>query len=245
VARLPASSSLPRPPVNRRPRPVVSRSPTGAHLAKSKQRLTTRRYRPGTVALREIRRYQKSTELLIRKLPCVSFNHGRRRLMPCSVSNASSVRSPKTSRPTCASSLPPSWPSRSPPRHTSSRSSRTPTCKPQAHLCSPSLNRLQGCHPRQACHHPAQGPAAGPPAPWRALIETPPSFRSSCTTPCHVNLSGLLPLPFEALRSLPALLHCREAKCSSATARLGSRCETLGADESWARQGGRRGGNGE
>ena len=27
------------------------------------------RYRPGTVALREIRRYQKSVELLIRKLP--------------------------------------------------------------------------------------------------------------------------------------------------------------------------------
>ena len=27
------------------------------------------RYRPGTVALREIQRYQKSTELLIRKLP--------------------------------------------------------------------------------------------------------------------------------------------------------------------------------
>ena len=29
----------------------------------------TRRYRPGTVALREIRKYQKSTELLIRRLP--------------------------------------------------------------------------------------------------------------------------------------------------------------------------------
>ncbi|KAJ9534493.1 hypothetical protein QJQ45_022154 [Haematococcus lacustris] len=28
------------------------------------------RYRPGTVALREIRKYQKSTELLIRKLQC-------------------------------------------------------------------------------------------------------------------------------------------------------------------------------
>ena len=28
-----------------------------------------KRYRPGTVALREIRRYQKSTDLLIRKLP--------------------------------------------------------------------------------------------------------------------------------------------------------------------------------
>merc|ERR1712244_195404 len=27
------------------------------------------RFRPGTVALREIRRYQKSTELLMRKLP--------------------------------------------------------------------------------------------------------------------------------------------------------------------------------
>ena len=27
------------------------------------------RYKPGTVALREIQRYQKSTELLIRKLP--------------------------------------------------------------------------------------------------------------------------------------------------------------------------------
>ncbi|RCV06142.1 hypothetical protein SEVIR_1G138900v4 [Setaria viridis] len=28
-----------------------------------------RRYRPGTVAIREIRKYQKATELLIRKLP--------------------------------------------------------------------------------------------------------------------------------------------------------------------------------
>ena len=28
-----------------------------------------RRYRPGTVALREIRKYQKSTDLLIRKIP--------------------------------------------------------------------------------------------------------------------------------------------------------------------------------
>ncbi len=28
-----------------------------------------RRFRPGTLALREIRKYQKSTELLIRKIP--------------------------------------------------------------------------------------------------------------------------------------------------------------------------------
>ncbi len=31
--------------------------------------VANRRFRPGTVALREIRRYQKTTELLIRKLP--------------------------------------------------------------------------------------------------------------------------------------------------------------------------------
>ena len=31
------------------------------------------RYRPGTVALREIRRYQKSTDLLLRKLPFSRF----------------------------------------------------------------------------------------------------------------------------------------------------------------------------
>ncbi|KAH6555525.1 hypothetical protein KP509_14G052200 [Ceratopteris richardii] len=46
-----------------------------ASKAARKSALTTggvkkpRRYRPGTVALREIRKYQKSTELLIRKLP--------------------------------------------------------------------------------------------------------------------------------------------------------------------------------
>ncbi|KAM7452871.1 hypothetical protein BLSTO_06389 [Blastocystis sp. subtype 1] len=38
-------------------------SPTSASVKKP------HRYRPGTVALREIRKYQKSTELLIRKLP--------------------------------------------------------------------------------------------------------------------------------------------------------------------------------
>ena len=29
----------------------------------------TRRYKPGTIALREIRRYQRSTDLLLLKLP--------------------------------------------------------------------------------------------------------------------------------------------------------------------------------
>jgi histone H3 len=36
---------------------------------KTQKKKRNHRYRPGTVALREIRRYQKSVELLIRKLP--------------------------------------------------------------------------------------------------------------------------------------------------------------------------------
>lgn len=40
----------------------IARNPSGG--VKRKQR-----YKPGTVALREIRRYQKSTDLLLRKLP--------------------------------------------------------------------------------------------------------------------------------------------------------------------------------
>ena len=41
-------------------------SPRGADVNGVKR---THRYRPGTVALREIRKFQKSTELLIRRLP--------------------------------------------------------------------------------------------------------------------------------------------------------------------------------
>ena len=42
---------------------VLSARPKTAHC------LRGHRYRPGTVALREIKRYQKSTDLLLRKLP--------------------------------------------------------------------------------------------------------------------------------------------------------------------------------
>uniref|UniRef100_A0A3Q1BDQ0 Histone H3 n=1 Tax=Amphiprion ocellaris TaxID=80972 RepID=A0A3Q1BDQ0_AMPOC len=80
------------------------------------------RYRPGTVALREIRRYQKSTELLIRKLP---FQRLVREIL-------------RTSRPTCASRAPPSWLCRRPARLTWSDSSRTPTCAPSTPRGSPS-----------------------------------------------------------------------------------------------------------
>lgn len=38
-------------------------------IAEGKVKKKPHRFRPGTVALREIRKYQKSTELLIRKLP--------------------------------------------------------------------------------------------------------------------------------------------------------------------------------
>lgn len=37
--------------------------------ARESHEVKPRRFKPGTVALRQIRRYQKSTELLIRKLP--------------------------------------------------------------------------------------------------------------------------------------------------------------------------------
>ncbi|KAJ3177275.1 centromeric DNA-binding histone H3-like protein cse4 [Geranomyces variabilis] len=46
-----------------------SRAAAAAASSASSPASKPRRYRPGTVALREIRRYQKSTDLLIRKLP--------------------------------------------------------------------------------------------------------------------------------------------------------------------------------
>lgn len=46
-----------------------ARRRTGAPASGGVKRTRSRRYRPGTVALREIRRFQKSTDLLVRKLP--------------------------------------------------------------------------------------------------------------------------------------------------------------------------------
>jgi histone H3 len=48
---------------------IAAKAPRSTSMKESKAAPATRRFRPGTVALREIRRYQKSTELLIRKLP--------------------------------------------------------------------------------------------------------------------------------------------------------------------------------
>ncbi len=51
------------------PRSVLATKTLGKNNEKNNLVKKPRRYRPGTVAMREIRRYQKSTELLIRKLP--------------------------------------------------------------------------------------------------------------------------------------------------------------------------------
>ncbi len=48
-----------------KPRP----GPTDSQQPKPKRVMKPKRFRPGTVALREIRKYQRSTDLLIRKLP--------------------------------------------------------------------------------------------------------------------------------------------------------------------------------
>lgn len=66
MARTKASSKKGTPPTKPTPGPSLRVPPR--LLAGGVQR-KPHRFRPGTVALREIRKYQKSTELLIRKLP--------------------------------------------------------------------------------------------------------------------------------------------------------------------------------
>nr|CAD1818001.1 unnamed protein product [Ananas comosus var. bracteatus] len=80
----------------------------------------------GTVALREIRRYQKSTELLIRKLP---FQRLVREI-------AQDFKTDLRFR------APPSPPCRRLPRPTSSPSSRTPTSAPSTPSASPIMPRI-------------------------------------------------------------------------------------------------------
>ena len=75
--KLPGSSKAPRKPPQTKAQPKKMKGIVKATKIKGKklpasqqgQQKKPHRYRLGTVALREIRRYQKSTELLIRKLP--------------------------------------------------------------------------------------------------------------------------------------------------------------------------------
>nr|XP_033771279.1 histone H3-like centromeric protein A isoform X1 [Geotrypetes seraphini] len=68
----------------RTPRRVTPPAPPPVPSPQRRRARTRRRYRPGTRALMEIRKYQKSTELLLRKLPfsrlvqeiCCAFSRG-------------------------------------------------------------------------------------------------------------------------------------------------------------------------
>ncbi|KAJ9600678.1 hypothetical protein L9F63_026184, partial [Diploptera punctata] len=62
-------TSADRPHRNKRARPIKTQQPGRVPPRYRGSEETPSVPRPGTVALREIRRYQKSTELLIRKLP--------------------------------------------------------------------------------------------------------------------------------------------------------------------------------
>ncbi|XP_077339819.1 histone H3-like centromeric protein A isoform X2 [Lithobates pipiens] len=74
VGRSPPSRRKSRPPKRvtpppPSPKPVPSRAGTSQTEGTFLRQKHTRRYRPGTRALMEIRKYQKSTDLLIRKAP--------------------------------------------------------------------------------------------------------------------------------------------------------------------------------
>ena len=69
--KLPGSGKAPRKQLQLKVQKKKGKAKGGVKKLPPAEQLTKkpRRYQPGTVALREIRRYQKSTELLIRKLP--------------------------------------------------------------------------------------------------------------------------------------------------------------------------------
>ena len=69
--KLPDSSKAPRKQLKLKGKKKKGKAQGSGKTLPASQQGTRkpRRYRPGTVALREIRRYQKSTELLFRKLP--------------------------------------------------------------------------------------------------------------------------------------------------------------------------------
>ena len=62
-------SALGEEPAQRKLHPTIGGKAPWKEFLKAGKVKKTRKYRPGTVALCEIRRYQKSTELLIQKLP--------------------------------------------------------------------------------------------------------------------------------------------------------------------------------
>ena len=121
------------------------------------------RFRPGTVALREIRRYQKSTDLIIRKAP---FQRLVREIMQ---DFRKDLRCQSTAVSQCYVEC-----------LLDKSSSDTTVLYVMLGSCPPrgcrSLPRwsLRGCqlvcYPRQACHYHAKGHFACPPNPRRENI---------------------------------------------------------------------------
>lgn len=107
------------------------------------------RYKPGTVALREIRRYQKSTELLIRKLPfqrLVSTRKNNKPTQMASLIHSRFVRSHKISRVIFAFNPQPSVLSRNQWSHTWSHCLKIQTfvpSTPSALQSSPKISSLR------------------------------------------------------------------------------------------------------
>ena len=64
-----AGKYVPRKGLKQPSRKSVASKTSARKTAPSSQQRRARRYRPGTVALRQIRKYQRSTDLLIRKAP--------------------------------------------------------------------------------------------------------------------------------------------------------------------------------
>lgn len=113
----------------------------------------SRRYKPGTVALREIRRYQRSTDLLIQKLPfarlvCLSNNFRSNPAINTSYRYAKSVCPwHRWAQVSTAGKVKPSKHCKKPPRHSWSICSKTQIYAPfmprESRLCK-RISSLRG-----------------------------------------------------------------------------------------------------
>ena len=141
------------------------------------------RFKPGTRALREIKKYQKGTDLLIQKAPF------QRKGTPVTTqsepSSANWVKiNPKKPRKCADSRAQPCWPCKNPVKQPWSTSSKTPTCAPSTPRespCSPLISRL-----------PAESEATSSDLAWSLhFIQINHKY--------HLNQSQSLNIPFHTL----------------------------------------------
>ena len=155
------------------------------------------RFRPGTVALREIRRYQKSTELLIRKLPFqrlvreIAQDFKVRSVFPLIVYVADNV-----CRLISDFNPPLWWLFKKLPRHTSSHSLKILIWRLSTlsvSLCNIFLSFLLIYADCWLFPQPTEGPCPRSSSPWRTFLD----FRVSCfsstitCTPCPFVIPGM------------------------------------------------------